>query len=433
MNLANASPRPGAGGTSPAIVLRIVAGPHEGEEFAFDSYGTLIVGRAADAQWRLAKDPFFSRYHFRVEANPPQCRLEDLQSSNGTEVNGSRVTEIDLRQGDRIECGDTVFEVTVTGAANPVFAATLDLSPEERQAASDKLHSAPLAAAPLFAPKPAHPPRLADFDLQRELGRGGMGVVYHGIQRRTGREAAIKIIHPQTVVPPDALQMFLREASILSQLKHPRIVEYLTVGLHQGQMFLAMEYLPVINFTEALASQPRPRQIRLACGVMCHVLEALAHAHAKEIVHRDVKPQNLLVYRQEGRLRVKLADFGLAKNYLNAGFSSLTRDDDIRGTISYMSPEQILDSRYASPPCDLYSVGVCLYLFLSGKLPFQAKDAHGAIVAILNSVPPPISLRAPDVPADLAAIVDRSLAREPEDRFPSAESMRQALLKFTEK
>ena len=133
MNLANVSPRPRAGRTPDAIVLRIVAGPHEGEEFAFDSYGTLIVGRAADAQWRLARDPVFSQYHFRVEANPPQCRLEDLQSSNGTEVNGSRVTEIDLRHGDRIECGDTVFEATVTGAADPVGAATLDDAPSPAQ------------------------------------------------------------------------------------------------------------------------------------------------------------------------------------------------------------------------------------------------------------------------------------------------------------
>src|SRR5690242_2270708 len=95
------------------VALRIVAGPHQGEEFVFKSYSTLVVGRAADAQWRLMKDPFFSRYHFRIQANPPACRLEDLNSSNGTQVNGNRVEAVDLKDGDRIECGDTIFEVSI--------------------------------------------------------------------------------------------------------------------------------------------------------------------------------------------------------------------------------------------------------------------------------------------------------------------------------
>src|SRR5687768_4680500 len=98
---------------TPSVTLSILAGPHAGECQTFDCYNTLVVGRGADANWRLAKDPYFSRYHFRIETNPPQCLLIDLESSNGTLVNGKRINQIDLHHGDRITCGDTVFEITI--------------------------------------------------------------------------------------------------------------------------------------------------------------------------------------------------------------------------------------------------------------------------------------------------------------------------------
>src|SRR5688572_19316178 len=308
------------------VSLRIISGPHEGEQHSFDAHNTLVVGRAADAQWRMTKDVFFSRYHFRIEANPPACWLVDLGSINGVHVNGTRVQNTYLKDGDHIECGNTVFAISVTAGANDeANIPTLNVPPDQR-----------IIPAPMEAPPAAPiPSRLADFDLTRELGRGGMGVVYHATQRSTGREAAVKVIQPTGIAAPAATQLFLREAIILSQLQHPRIVEYLSLGLHEGQMFLAMEYFPTLDFPKLLATQSRPKQIRLACGIICRVLEALQFAHEQDVVHRDVKPNNLLIYKQAGRVQVKLAGFGLAKNYLDAGMSAISCENEVRGTLRY--------------------------------------------------------------------------------------------------
>jgi serine/threonine-protein kinase len=150
-------------------------------------------------------------------------------------------------------------------------------------------------------------------------------------------------------------------------------------------------------------------------------------------VHRDVKPSNILSYKEGGRLHTKLADFGLAKNFQDAGLSSLSRENEIRGTLGYMPPEQIINCRYAKPPCDLYAAGACLYFFLSGTLPVAEVEGKKSIALILNRPAVPLAQRAPDVPEALARTVDRALAREPEDRFSTAEHMRLALLPFTEK
>lgn len=319
---------PPASSLRSSVLLQITGGSHEGEQYTIDSHQTLVVGRAPDVQWRLDKDLFFSRYHFRIEANPPACRLLDLGSANGTLVNGSRVADVELLDGDEIQCGDTTISVAIDIPPDSY----LQPPPIIRDVPTRPLPASHVVPTIDFVPAPVVR-RLADFELTRELGRGGMGVVYHGVQASTGRQTAIKLIRPAALAPAEATQLFLREAAILSQLKHPRIVEYLSLGLHEGQMFLAMEYLPTLDFPALLATQSRPKQIRLVCGVICRVLEALQHAHQQDIVHRDVKPSNILIYKADGRLQVKLADFGLAKNYLTAGMSSLSRENEIRGTI----------------------------------------------------------------------------------------------------
>src|SRR5207247_8556616 len=122
-----------------------------------------------------------------------------------------------------------------------------------------------------------------------------------------------------------------------------------------------------------------------------------------------------------------------AKNYVNAGFTSITRDDEVRGTLGFMPPEQLINSRYAQPPCDIYAAGACLYYLLSRRLPYDTTDVRSTIALVLNSSPQPLAQHAPDVPAELATIVHTAMAREPDHRFASADQMRQALLKFTAK
>ena len=310
---------------------------------------------------------------------------------------------------------------------NELIAKSPDLAAEIRSFLRD------VEPLEMLAPAPPRLPQLGDYEILEELGRGGMGVVYRAEQRSTGRVAAVKIIRPAAAATVDAMQLFLREARILSKLRHPRIVEYLSLGLGDGQMYLAMEYLPVVDFPQLLATQSRPRQIRLVAGIMSRVLEALQHAHEHHVVHRDVKPSNILVYKSNGRLHVKLADFGLAKNFERAGLTSITCERDVRGTLGYMSPEQLLDSRYAGPPCDIYSAGACLYYFLSGQRPHDFEDRADAIVRITTTRPRPLAELAPDVPLRLCRAVDRALACDPKARYSSAAEFGRLICRFAEK
>lgn len=398
--------------------LEILAGPHAGEVREFRDHETLVVGRAADAQWQLARDPLLSRYQFRLDVLPPLCLLQDLESSNGTLVNGNRVNEVELADGDAIQCGKTKFAVAARSCqplAPPLSVMGLAATTEFRPARQDDLENS------VFA----------DYQITQLLGRGGMGAVYRAIHRPTRREVALKLILPAAAAQPDGVQLFLREATILSQLRHGRIVQYLEIGLHEGRMYLGMEYVPTVNILQVLGGLDLPARIRLAAGIICRVLEGLKFAHENDVVHRDVKPSNILVFRRESRHSAKLADFGLAKNYLTAGFSAISHDEQMRGTLPYMAPEQVMNCRYAKPPCDIYAAGACLYFYLTGACPYDFTGSASAAAQVLNSDPTPILSRNPQLPPDLAALVHRALARDPGDRFSSADHMRKALFRFT--
>ena len=227
----------------------------------------------------------------------------------------------------------------------------------------------------------------------------------------------MKTILPTALMNAVARQLFLREASILTRPRHKRIVECLGIGIHEDQMYFAMEYLPVVDFPKVLATHSRPKQIRLACGIICRVLEGLQYAHEHDIVHRDVKPSNILVYRSE-RYAGQVGRFRAGQNSPAQGFAAIAQKM-IRGTLGFASPEQLDDSRHAKPPCDIYSVGASLYFFLSGRMPLDLSERAVGEAAVPKRIP--LASRAADLPAELCGAVDRSLAINPLERFSSAE------------
>jgi serine/threonine-protein kinase len=425
-------PRAGSG-LAMTVVLEVAKGPHAGLKFEFDRHDTFLVGRSAEAHLSLSKDPHFSRNHFRVEVSPPRCYLVDLGSNNGTFVNGRKVLETFLADGDVISGGRTEIRVRVTD--QPVKAG----NGEETVLYPDDATPVPMPAA-VLSPAAAAPvlstplrPQIAGYEIVSELGRGSMGVVYRANQKATGAAVALKLILPVHVTSPERLQLFVREASILSKLSHPYIIRFLEMGMVADQFFVVTEYVESILVQQILKNEPLPSRIRICCGIACRVLDALKYAHARGLVHRDIKPANILLSRQGRKLRTKLADFGLAKNYEDAGFSDMTTDSEARGSPAYMSPEQIVSSRYAKPSCDLYSLGVTIYQYLSGKLPFEASRGASILRAILEDPPPPLRQFAPEIPPELAAVVERTLAKEPADRFASAEEMYDALFPFSQR
>lgn len=278
--------------------------------------------------------------------------------------------------------------------------------------------------------------KVPGYEIVREIGRGGMGVVYEAMQKGKDRRVALKVIAHGSQAPPGAAELFLRETSVLSQLRHKRIVAFHEMGMAAGRIFLAMEYVEAIDVRTYLASQPADVQLACYCGIICQVLEALRYTHDQGLVHRDIKPQNILVSRHARKLRTKLADFGLAKHFATAGFSDMTVDGETRGTLMFMAPEQFANSRYAKPSCDLYAAAATLYYYLAGEYPYQfgASRSVYEVSRIVREKPPvPLRERRSDVPEELAQIIEKGLAKDAASRFVSAAQMYAALYPFAKR
>lgn len=276
------------------------------------------------------------------------------------------------------------------------------------------------------------PPRISGYEILRKLGEGGMGVVYLARREAFGDEVALKLIHPITADWNKRLELFRREAEILRTLEHPRIVRFLEAGAIGDAWYLTMEYVPAVNLPELLGSLPEASRIRTLCGIIFQILDGLAYAHDRSFVHRDIKPSNILVVRNGRILEAKLADFGLAKNYRLAGISGITHLRDFRGTLAYIAPEQLLNSRDAQPAADIYSVGATLYRLLSGEHPFAAGTDIECHEAVLEGRIPPLYTVCPAVPKGLSQLVSRAMARSPSSRFSSARAMRQEILPYAQ-
>jgi serine/threonine-protein kinase len=229
---------------------------------------------------------------------------------------------------------------------------------------------------------------------------------------------------------PADIGRFQREAAILYELDHPNIVALRDIGEASGKFFFAMDY---VFGTDAgrLLKKHGPMSVRRAVGLVCQLLQALDYAHAKGFVHRDIKPSNLLVRQEDDGETALLADFGLARVYQASKVSGLTLLGDIGGTVPFMAPEQITDFRHVKPAVDQYGTGATLYKLLSGRFiyDFPPQDEK-RLLMILQDRPIPIESRRPEIPAELAAIIHRALAKDPKDRFADVRAMRKALLKF---
>jgi len=264
----------------------------------------------------------------------------------------------------------------------------------------------------------------------RELGRGAMGVVYQARHNATGQMVALKVIMPETATTRAAIDRFLREMSVISQLRHPNIVEWYEQGMTRGQFWFAMEYVAGENL-ESLAKADRGRYpTTQACRLACQILKGLEQAHGMGFVHRDIKPENILITQAKEGLMVKISDFGLAKSYRGVGLSGLTFSGEMRGTVPFMPPEQMLDFKTVTPLADLYATAATIYYLLTCEYIYDDSDGGDLIRMLLEESPIPIRRRRKDVPRPLADVLARCLARAPEDRYPNAAAMREALKPF---
>jgi serine/threonine-protein kinase len=296
----------------------------------------------------------------------------------------------------------------------------------------DALSALPLCPACLDQVR-AQPQPVAGYRIVRELGRGGMGVVYLALREQDGARVALKTIKPAVAAGNVALLRFLREARILGELDHPNIVAFREMGEAEGVLHFAMDYVRGTDLSHIQKDHGGPLPIPRAVALVSQLLQALDYAHAKGFVHRDIKPANVLVATEGGREQVKLTDFGLARVYQASNMSGLTMKGDLGGTIAYMAPEQITELREARPPVDQYAAGATLYKLLTDRYIYDMPNKlEQQITKILLEDPVPIRSRSRELPGTLAQVIHRSLARDPAARFSSVMEMRRALAPFAQ-
>ncbi len=266
------------------------------------------------------------------------------------------------------------------------------------------------------------------FRIEREIGHGGMGVVYAAIDVATSRRVALKVLNQRVAGRAESIHRFGREARVAASLVSPHVARILDVGrLSSGAQYMAMELLEGEDL-ERLLARRGPLPVPLALECIMQACLGLAEAHAAGIVHRDIKLPNLFLAASTPTAIVKVLDFGLAKHPSIAGADgSLTHADTLLGTLHYMSPEQLFSARDVDARTDLWALGVCLYRLLSGRFPFHSENPVRLCALVLETRPPPLEELRPDVPPDVAAIVARCLSRSPRDRIGSARELADAL------
>lgn len=262
------------------------------------------------------------------------------------------------------------------------------------------------------------------YTLEGEIGRGGMGVVYRARDEQLKRRVAIKVLPPELAFQQDIRERFKREAQTAGQLLHPHIVPIYSVGEAKGIVFFVMGYVD----GESVAGRVKrkgPLPPEEARRIMKESADALSAAHAVSVVHRDIKPDNILLEGTRGRVMV--TDFGIAKALSQGSGATLTGAGVAIGTPAFMSPEQAAGEKEIDGRSDLYSLGIVTYQMLAGELPFNAPTVAGILMKQITEPAPDIRLKRPDVPEDLALAVARCLEKDPENRWPTADALRRAL------
>jgi WD40 repeat protein len=306
----------------------------------------------------------------------------------------------------------------------------------------DKVRAAkPDSTVPLLAPPSSKaapaataindlPPELAAhprFRVVRELGRGGMGVVYQAVQTLMKRPVAIKVINPAVLDNPNALQRFHAEVEAAGRLDHQNIVRAYDAEQAGDLHLLVMEFIDGVSLAQLL-ERKGPLPVANACHYIRQAALGLQHAFERGMTHRDIKPQNLML---TPRGLVKVLDFGLARLRSERKRAGLTQVDSFMGTPEYVAPEQAADARQADTRADIYSLGCTLYALLAGRPPFQEDTVVKLVLAHIEREPRPLHELRPDVPAELSAVVSKMLAKDPARRYQRPIEVAQALAPFT--
>lgn len=444
--------------------LIVCAGPLNGKIYSFDSHNAFIFGRLEECHCCILNDAWVSRRHFIIEVNPPDMRIRDLGSLNGTYVNDRKIgsrekseameqgqnrksPEVDLKDGDIIKVGQTVLAVQINAewASGPILCARCgkDVAYEfggrklgayicincrqSIQVDPALIHLHIFAKADAKAPVKEGLPVIAGFQIKRSIGAGSFGTVYLAERESDRKQVAIKVMLSRVAVDKVARRKFFKEIDLLKNLQHRHIVTISDSESAGSVFYFVMEFCPGGNVAEFMEHNGGKLKPAVALPIMVQALEGLAYAHSQGIIHRDIKPSNILLAGTPSDLVTKVADLGLAKNFEKAGFSGMTLTGAFAGTPIFMPKEQLLNYKYVKPVADVWSIGATFYNMLTGQLPREYSKGCDPLEVILRGEIIPINKRDPDIPRNLAMVLDKAIQANPDDRFQDAGEMVAAL------
>ena len=442
------------------VCMYVLQGPMKGKTFAFDEHDTFLFGRLPECHCCLPDDSLISRRHFLVEMNPPDARIRDFGSLNGTYVNDSKIgsrekgetpeqgqkrkyPEVDLKDGDTIRAGDTMFSVNIerVAAAGPVVCAQCgkDVAGEiggrkvgsyicQACRQSMEMDPAQILRDMLAkeAGKPAQKeglPVIAGYRIKRRIGIGGYGAVYLAESEADGRRVAIKVMLARVAVDEQARTKFSREIELLTGLRHENVVAVYDSGSAGSAFYFVMEHCPGGSVADYMEVQGGKLTPAVALPIMRQALQGLAFVHQKSVVHRDLKPHNILLAGTPAAPIAKISDLGLAKNFEKAGLSGHTMTGAYAGTPIYMPKEQLTNFKYVKPVSDVWSLGATFYNMLTGHTPRNFPKGCDPLEVILKGEIIPIRRRDASIPAGLAAVLDRATQANPKERYAAAGEM----------
>jgi hypothetical protein len=361
--------------------------------------GTLVLGSSQERAGFRIEGAGVDETHCAIGRTAAgDWAVKDLGSKHGTLLNGQRVSAARLKLGDQLVLGTRRLELK---------SARAEAQKQSVQAVG--------AARPADVPE-----KLAGYRIERLIGKGAMGSVYLAVQESLRRPVALKVLAPKLAADRDFVQRFQAEARAAAALSHANVVTVYDVGEEQGAHYLSMEFMAGGSLEQKLASSG-PLPWKSALGVLIDAASGLAYAESRGIVHRDIKPANLMY---AGTGTVKIADLGLATTLEQEAIEvGAAGGRKVYGTPHFIAPEQArgeaVDHR-----SDLYALGATLYRLLSGHTPFEGASTREILRALQSEEPEPIGARVPDLPGDLAAIVTRLLAKDPLERYPTAEALK---------
>jgi len=452
------------------VTLSVRSGPSRGDEFSFHERTTCVVGRAPDCSPRLPPDDMqVSRHHCLFDINPPDVRIRDFGSLNGTFVNGEEIgrrkpdetpeqaaltvfPERDLADGDEVRLGTTLLRVRISAGipaerlrTTRVYCAHCGRDAEradrgrEGDILCDACRTDPAALVRGLLSRAAEDDGLSGlrgYEVVRELGRGGQGAVYLARHLDTGNPVALKVLIAEIAVDGHARAGFLREIEITRALHHRNIVQFHDSGSYGASFYLACEYCDGGTLQQLLDARGGTLAPDVAVAITVQLLDGLAHAHTagitsngpRGLVHRDVKPSNVLFTGAGTAREAKIGDFGLAKAFDRAGLSGLTRTGVAAGTFAYMPRSQLVNYKYVGPEVDVWATAATLYRMLTGTTPRDFPPSTDPVIVLLQQTAVPVRQRNPSVPRRIARVVDEALIDHPRIVTTSAAAFRQALL-----